>query len=192
MTASQPLAVLALASGSGTLVQSILDHAGDDYRVVGLIADRDCPAIERARRVGVPARVVELGGDRDEWNERLGAAIDEAGADLVVSAGFMRVIGPALVERLRGRLINTHPALLPSYPGAHAVRDALADGATVTGTTVHHVDAGVDTGAVIAQRVVPVEPGDDEATLHERIKKAERALIVEVIRAWPRPGRGEN
>src|SRR6185312_13708624 len=99
--------------------------------------------------------------------------------DMVVSAGFMKIVGPAVLDRFEGRLVNTHPALLPAFPGAHAVRDALAAGVPVTGATVHLVDAGVDTGPVLAQREVPVRSGDDEAALHERIKRVERELLVE-------------
>jgi phosphoribosylglycinamide formyltransferase-1 len=110
-------------------------------------------------------------------------AVTAFNPDLVVSAGFMRILGPAFLARFEGKTINTHPALLPAFPGAHAVRDALAAGATETGTTVHLVDAGVDTGPVLAQRKVQVNPDDDEATLHERIKVEERALLVEVINA---------
>ncbi|MBW8767186.1 MAG: phosphoribosylglycinamide formyltransferase, partial [Geodermatophilales bacterium] len=99
----------------------------------------------------------------------------------VVSAGFMKLVGPAVLGAFGGRLINTHPALLPAFPGAHAVRDALAAGATVTGATVHVVDEGLDTGPVLAQREVPVRPGDDEPTLHERIKEVERELLVQTV-----------
>ena len=99
----------------------------------------------------------------------------------MVSAGFMKIVGPAVLDAFGGRLINTHPALLPAFPGAHAVRDALAAGVTVTGATVHVVDAGVDTGPVLAQREVAVLPGDDEARLHERIKDVERELLVQTV-----------
>jgi phosphoribosylglycinamide formyltransferase-1 len=111
----------------------------------------------------------------------LAAEIGVHTPDLVVSAGFMKIVGPAVLDAFAGRLVNTHPALLPAFPGAHAVRDALAAGAPVTGATVHVVDAGVDTGPVLAQREVAVLPGDDEARLHERIKEAERELLVETV-----------
>jgi phosphoribosylglycinamide formyltransferase-1 len=124
---------------------------------------------------------VPLAGDRAAWDRALAAAVAEHAPDLVVSAGFMRIVGPAVLDRFEGRLLNTHPALLPAFPGAHAVRDALAAGVAVTGATVHLVDAGVDTGPVLARREVPVQPGDDEATLHERIKTEERALLVETV-----------
>jgi phosphoribosylglycinamide formyltransferase-1 len=124
---------------------------------------------------------VEEHADRAAWDRALATAIAEHEPDLVVSAGFMKIVGPAVLDAFGGRLINTHPALLPAFPGAHAVRDALAAGVSVTGSTVHLVDAGVDTGPVLAQREVPVEPGDDEARLHERIKIVERQLLVETV-----------
>ncbi len=169
-------------SGSGTLLQSILDNQGSGYRVGLVVADKDCPALERAERAGVPTATVPLGDDRGSWNAQLRDTVAAAGPDVVVSAGFMRILGSAFLERFEGRLINTHPALLPSFPGAHAVRDALAYGVKVTGTTVHYIDEGVDTGAIIAQKAVKVFDGETEEHLHERIKKEERALIVDVLR----------
>ncbi|AWB83658.1 phosphoribosylglycinamide formyltransferase [Corynebacterium liangguodongii] len=176
------VAVAVLVSGSGTLLQAILDHQDESYHVCLVAADSECPALERARRAGVRVAVVELGGDREEWDASLRDAVDSAAPDLVVSAGFMRIVGKAFLDTFEGRLINTHPALLPSFPGAHAVRDALAYGVKVTGTTVHYIDAGVDTGEIIAQAAVDVRPGETEAQLHERIKVRERALIVDVLR----------
>lgn len=135
--------------------------------------------------MGIPTQVVPLEdkspAGRESWNHRLVAAVGSP--DAVVSAGFMKVLGAPFLAAFEGRTINTHPALLPSFPGAHGVRDALAYGVKVTGSTVHFVDAGVDTGSIIAQRPVFVERGDDEASLHERIKVVERQLIVEVLRA---------
>jgi phosphoribosylglycinamide formyltransferase-1 len=119
--------------------------------------------------------------DRRAWDRALTAELAAFEPDLVVSAGFMKILGPAVLDAFGGRLINTHPALLPAFPGAHAVRDALAAGATVTGATVHVVDAGVDTGPVLAQREVTVLPGDDETRLHERIKDVERELLVQTV-----------
>lgn len=176
-----PLEIVVLVSGTGSLLQNILDHQDDSYRVVKVVADKECQGIERAAAAGIPTEVVALAEDREEWNHRLVAAVGSP--DAVVSAGFMRILGAAFLERFEGRTINTHPALLPAFPGAHAVRDALAYGVKVTGSTVHFVDAGVDTGRIIAQRPVMVERGDDEASLHERIKAVERKLIVEVLRA---------
>nr|WP_047260558.1 phosphoribosylglycinamide formyltransferase [Corynebacterium uterequi] len=180
--AGQPTRVVVLASGSGTLLQAILDHQDERYRVVSVIADVPCEALQRAERAGIPAHRVALGEDRGEWNRRLADTVAAAAPDLVVSAGFMKILGPAFLDRFEGVTINTHPALLPSFPGAHAVRDALAYGVKVTGSTVHFVDGGVDTGRIIAQEAVAVHGSDDEATLHERIKSVERRLIVEVLR----------
>ncbi|WP_018018045.1 phosphoribosylglycinamide formyltransferase [Corynebacterium capitovis] len=174
--------VAVLVSGSGTLLQSILDHQDENYRVVLVVADQVCPAVDRARRAGVPTRVVEMGEDRAEWNLRLRQVVEAGGPDVVVSAGFMRILGPEFLARFEGRLINTHPALLPAFPGAHAVRDALAYGVKVTGTTVHYIDLGIDSGEIIAQRAVDVRPGETEEHLHERIKQQERELIVDVLR----------
>ena len=176
-----PLEIVVLVSGTGSLLQNILDHQDDSYRVVKVVADKECQGIERAAAAGIPTEVVALTEDRGEWNHRLVAAVGSP--DAVVSAGCMRILGAPFLERFEGRTINTHPALLPAFPGAHAVRDALAYGVKVTGSTVHFVDAGVDTGRIIAQRPVMVERGDDEAGLHERIKVVERKLIVEVLRA---------
>lgn len=180
---TSPLDIVVLVSGSGTLLQSILDSQDDSYRVVQVIADVDCPALERAARAGVETEVVPLRGDRATWNVTLADAIDAASPDLIVSAGFMKILGAGVLDRFEGRIINTHPALLPAFPGAHAVRDALAYGVKVTGSTVHFIDAGVDTGVIIAQEAVTVTPEDTEDSLHERIKQVERQLIVSVLRA---------
>jgi phosphoribosylglycinamide formyltransferase 1 len=176
-----------LVSGSGTNLQALLDASAlPSYgaTVVAVGADRDgIEGLERAVRAGIPTFVhrVKDFDSREAWD----AAVTESCAsyypDLVVSAGFMKIVGPAVLDAFGGRLINTHPALLPAFPGAHAVRDALAAGATVTGATVHVVDAGVDTGPVLAQREVAVHPGDDEARLHERIKDVERELLVQTV-----------
>jgi phosphoribosylglycinamide formyltransferase-1 len=178
--------VVVLLSGAGSLCAALLDAAADPAypaQVVAVGADRDAAGLEHARRRGLPAFVCAVGehADRAAWDRALAAAIAEHEPDLVVSAGFMKIVGPAVLDAFGGRLINTHPALLPAFPGAHAVRDALAAGVTVTGSTVHLVDAGVDTGPVLAQREVPVEPGDDEASLHERIKIVERQLLVDTV-----------
>lgn len=178
MTDSSQTSVAVLVSGSGTLLQAILDHQGS-YRVDLVVADVECPALDRARKAGVRTQVVPLEGDRDEWNRRLAESVGDP--DIVVSAGFMKIVGEAFLARFEGRLINTHPALLPSFPGAHAVRDALAYGVKITGTTVHYIDAGVDTGEIIAQRAVDVRAGETEEELHERIKEVERALIVDTL-----------
>jgi formyltetrahydrofolate-dependent phosphoribosylglycinamide formyltransferase len=178
--------VVVLLSGAGSLCAALLeaaDDAGYPAQVVAVGADREAPGLEHARRRGLPVFTVRLRDfpDRAAWDVALADAIAAHGPDLVVSAGFMKIVGPAVLARYEGRLVNTHPALLPAFPGAHAVRDALAAGVDVTGSTVHLVDAGVDTGPVLARREVPVLPGDDEDRLHERIKAVERTLLVETV-----------
>ncbi|WP_245974952.1 phosphoribosylglycinamide formyltransferase [Corynebacterium alimapuense] len=177
------LNVVVLVSGSGTLLQSLLDQQDGSYRISRVIADVECVALERAEKAGVDTRIVALGDDRSAWNVMLADTISEADPDLIVSAGFMKILGSGVLDRFGGRIINTHPALLPSFPGAHAVRDALAAGVKVTGSTVHFIDSGVDTGPIIAQRALEVASEDTESTLHERIKTIERQLIVSVLRA---------
>ncbi len=187
MPPSAPARLVVLASGTGSLLNSLLDAAQGDYpaRVVAVGVDRGCRATEIAARAAVPAFAVRVGEHptREDWD----AAITEAAAahnpDLVVSAGFMRILGPQFLSRFNGRILNTHPALLPAFPGAHGVRDALAYGVKVTGCTVHLVDAGMDTGPILAQLPVEVRDGDNEETLHERIKVVERQLLVEVVAA---------
>ncbi len=178
--------VVVLLSGTGSLCAALLDATDDpDYPadVVAVGADRPAAGLEHAARRGIPTFISALGDnpDRAAWDRALAASIASFAPDLVVSAGFMKIVGPAVLGAFGGRLINTHPALLPAFPGAHAVRDALEAGATVTGSTVHVVDAGVDTGPVLAQRAVPVLPDDDEPRLHERIKAVERELLVETV-----------
>ncbi|NAS25613.1 phosphoribosylglycinamide formyltransferase [Herbidospora sp. NEAU-GS84] len=184
--------LVVLVSGSGTNLQALLDVAADPaYGATVVAVGADRPAIEglaRAERAGLPtfAERVSDHTSREAWDSALAEKIAEYKPDLVVSAGFMKILGPAVLSRFT--VVNTHPALLPAFPGAHAVRDALAYGVKVTGCTVHLVDAGVDTGPVIAQTAVPVEDGDDEATLHERIKVVERGLLVEVVGRMAREG----
>ncbi|RBY77825.1 phosphoribosylglycinamide formyltransferase [Geodermatophilus sp. TF02-6] len=178
--------VVVLLSGTGSLSAALLEATDDPTypaTVVAVGSDRDAPGLEHARRRGIPTFVRRLrdAADRAAWDRALVAAIAEHRPELVVSAGFLKIVGPAVLDAFGGRLVNTHPALLPAFPGAYAVRDALAAGVEVTGSTVHWVDAGVDTGPVIAQREVPVLPGDDEARLHERIKVVERELLVEAV-----------
>lgn len=181
--AAQPLSVVVLVSGSGTLLQSILDSQDERFAVKLVVADKQCAALERARVKGIDTRVVSMRADRGEWDIELAGAVAAGSPDVVVSAGFMKILGPAFLARFEGITINTHPAILPSFPGAHAVRDALAYGVKVTGSTVHYIDAGVDTGAIIAQEPVLVAVDDDEASLHEKIKAKERELIVSVLRS---------
>ena len=175
-----------LLSGTGSLCSALLAATDDPAypaEVVAVGADRPAEGLTHATGRGLPTFVCAVRDhpDRDTWDRALAAQIAAHHPDLVVSAGFMKIVGPAVLGAFGGRLINTHPALLPAFPGAHAVRDALAAGALVTGATVHVVDAGVDTGPVLAQREVPVLAGDDEASLHERIKAVERQLLVETV-----------
>ena len=174
---------MVLASGSGSLLQALAEsprETGADIVAVG--ADRpDAPALSRVP--DAPAFVVPVGAfaSRPAWDEALTAAVAEHQPDWVLSLGFMRLLGQSFLGRFGGRTVNSHPALLPAFPGAHAVRDALAYGVAVSGCTVHLVDAGVDSGPIIAQEAVPVLADDDEATLHERIKVVERRLVPEVV-----------
>ena len=182
---SAPARLVVLASGTGSLLQSLLDAAVGDYpaRVVAVGVDRSCPAEQIAAAAGIPSYRVAVGDypDRPAWDDAIADATARHAPDLIVSAGFMKILGPVFLARFPGRVVNTHPALLPAFPGAHAVPEALAYGVKVTGCTVHLVDAGVDTGPILAQRAVDVLDGDDEASLHERIKVVERRLLVEVL-----------
>jgi phosphoribosylglycinamide formyltransferase-1 len=184
---SAPARLVVLASGTGSLLKSLLDAAVDEYpgRVVAVGVDRDCPAADIAAAANLPTFTVRVGDydDRAAWDSAVTEATAAHQPDLVVSAGFMKILGPQFLSRFPGRVVNTHPALLPAFPGAHAVPNALAYGVRVTGTTVHLVDAGVDTGPILAQQAVPVLDDDDEQTLHERIKVAERRLLVDVLAA---------
>jgi phosphoribosylglycinamide formyltransferase 1 len=178
--------VAVLLSGTGSLCAALLAATDDPAypaEVVVVGSDRATEGLDHARRRGIPTFTCALREhpDRAAWDRALAEVLAEHRPDLVVSAGFMKLVGPAVLEAFGGRLINTHPALLPAFPGAHAVRDALAAGATVTGATVHLVDSGLDTGPVLAQREVAVRPDDDEARLHERIKEVERELLVETV-----------
>jgi phosphoribosylglycinamide formyltransferase-1 len=180
-----PARLVVLASGTGSLLASLLRTARGDYpgRVVAVGVDRGCPAVDIATAAAVPVFCVRLSDhpDRDVWDSAITEATAAYQPDLIISAGFMKILGPQFLSRFMGRVINTHPALLPAFPGAHAVPAALEYGVKVTGATVHLVDAGTDTGPVLAQEVVPVLDDDDEASLHERIKVVERRLLAEVI-----------
>ncbi|WP_433873836.1 phosphoribosylglycinamide formyltransferase [Saccharopolyspora sp. CA-218241] len=186
-TTSRPARVVVLVSGSGTLLQSLLDAtAAPDHpvRIVAVGADR--PGIEglaRAERVGLPTFVerVRDHASREEWDRALTEACAEHEPDLVVSAGFMKLVGTDFLTRFAGRYLNSHPALLPSFPGMHGVRDALEHGVRITGCTLFVVDDGVDTGPILAQEAVEVRPDDDEASLHERVKAVERRLLVDTL-----------
>lgn len=182
-----PARLVVLASGTGSLLSALLDEATGDYpgRVVAVGVDRDCPAVDIAASASVPTFTVRLGDypDRQAWDTAITEATAVHRPDLVVSAGFMKILGREFLSRFTGRVVNTHPALLPAFPGVNAVPASLEYGVKVTGCTVHLVDAGPDTGPILAQQAVPVLDGDDEASLHERIKVVERRLLVDVLAA---------
>lgn len=186
--------LVVLVSGSGSNLQALLDAAADETfgaRVVAVGADRDGIAgLARAQEAGVPTfvRRVKDFPDRESWDRALAAECAGFEPDLVVLAGFMKLVGPEFLREFGGRLINTHPALLPSFPGMHAVREALDHAVKLTGCTIFLVDAGTDTGPVVAQAAVPVRDDDDETVLHERIKVAERSLLVETVGRMVREG----
>lgn len=198
--ASRPARLVVLVSGSGTNLQALLDAIDADgqeaygARIVAVGADRDgIVGLERAERAGIPTYVCRVRdhATRDAWDRALTEATAAYEPDLVVSAGFMKIVGKEFLARFGGRVVNTHPALLPSFPGTQGVRDALAYGVKVTGCTVHFVDDGVDTGPIIAQGVVDVLDEDDAdggAALHERIKEVERRLLVDVVGRLSRDG----
>ena len=189
---SVPARMVVLASGTGSLLESLLAAAVGDYpaRVVAVGTDRDCRAVQIAEAAGLPAFTVAMGDypNRAAWDLALTEATAAHSPDLVVSAGFMKILGSHFLSRFLGRTVNSHPALLPAFPGAHAVPDALAYGVKVTGCTVHLVDAGTDTGPVLAQEPVAVLDDDDQDTLHERIKTVERKLLVDVLAAFATGG----
>ena len=174
-------------SGTGSNLRAILEAiekgALAGVKVAAVIADVDAPGLSFARDRGIPAHVVPLAdySTREDWNRALVDCNAHYAPDLVVLAGFMRLLGAPMLEAFRGRIINTHPALLPAFPGAHGVRDALNYGVKVTGATVIDVDEGVDTGAIIDQRALTIRPGESEEELHERIKVIEREMLVDVI-----------
>ena len=184
---STPSRLVVLASGAGSLLSSLLLAAVGDYpaRVVAVGADRDCLATEIAAAASLPTFTVRLGDypTRDAWDAAITAATDAHSPDLIVSAGFMKILGQKYLSRYCGRILNTHPTLLPAFPGAQGVAEALAYGVKITGCTVHLVDAGMDTGPILAQQSVAVLDGDTEETLHERIKVTERQLLVDVVAA---------
>jgi formyltetrahydrofolate-dependent phosphoribosylglycinamide formyltransferase len=186
--------LVVLVSGTGSNLQALLNAtASEDFgaQVVAVGADRDGIAgLDRARAAGIPTfvRRVKDFPDRAAWDEALAADCAQFAPDLIVSAGFMKLLGPAFLDKLGDRIINTHPALLPSFPGMHAARDALAHGVKVTGCTIFLVDEGTDTGPVVAQAAVPVHDDDDETALHERIKETERSLLVQTVGRMAREG----
>lgn len=174
--------IVVLASGSGTLFQALIDSQEKHHgTLVGLVTDVKCQAVDRAVTHNIPVQVVELNNDRLAWDRELTETLTLLNPDLIVSAGFMRIIGQTVLGKFEGKIINVHPALLPNFPGAHAVADALAAGVSETGCTIHFVDQGVDTGEIIKQQTVAVLPTDTEQELHERIKQVERELLVDVV-----------
>lgn len=184
------LPVAVLVSGSGSNLQALLDASESDpdfgARIVVVIADRSgIGGLERATRAGVPTEVVRWGdfNDRESFSVALCDTAERYGAEALILAGFMRVLSPVAMDRYPNRIVNIHPALLPAFPGAHAVPEALALGVKVSGVTVHFVDDEVDHGPIIAQRAVPVQDGDTEETLHARIQIEEHALFPQVVKA---------
>ncbi len=180
------LSVVVLISGSGSNLRALLEATEDPrmpIRILAVGSDNAASGLEHAELFGIPTFVVSPGAfaSREEWAKMLLENIKFWNPDLVVLAGFMRILPPEFVAALKPNLINTHPSLLPKYPGAHAVRDAIADGAAVTGVTIHVVDEGVDTGPHIAQAEVAVLPDETEHELHERIKVVERELLVKTV-----------
>ena len=183
-----PLRLVVLVSGSGTLLQALLDAQAAGALAAEVVAagsDRpDAYGLVRAEQAGVPTFVhpPAKGADRAAWNAGLAELVARFDPDLVVSAGFMKLVGPAFLSRFA--MVNTHPALLPSFPGMHGVADALAHGVKVTGATLFAVDEGVDTGRILAQEAVRVLPDDTEETLHERIKVVERRILVDFVNEY--------
>ena len=180
------LSVVVLISGTGSNLLALLkaaDHPLYPVRVLAVGSDRAAEGLAHADLYGVPSFVVEPSRfpDTQTWSKKLQENIEHFDPDLIVLAGFMRILPPSFIERFSPKIINTHPSLLPMFPGAHAVRDALATGARETGVTIHVVDKGVDTGPIIAQKTVTVMPADDESSLHERIKIEERKLLVDTV-----------
>lgn len=179
--------IVVLISGSGTNMEAIAEAcAGGDIpgEIVAVVADRDCLGLRAAEKRDIPTATIEPRdfGSRDEWSDKLREAVAGSEPDLVVSAGFMRILGPSFVDAFKGKLINLHPSLLPAFPGAQGPRDALAHGAKVTGTTVHFIDHEVDHGPIILQEAVRIEQNDTEDSLHERIKNVEHRLLPHACR----------
>ena len=180
------LSIVVLISGSGSNLRALLEACDNPLypaKILAVGADNAAAGLAHAEQFGVPTFVVEPGlfDSRDQWSQMLLENVRYHNPDLVILAGFMKVLPESFVAALSPNLINLHPSLLPAFPGAHAVRDALAAGASTTGATVHIVDAGVDTGPVLAQREVAIAAGISESELHEQIKVVERSLIVDVV-----------
>ena len=180
------LSVVVLISGGGSNLRALLEASQDaefPARVIAIGADRDATGFEHAEQFGIPTFSVALSNfdDREQWGDEVLAQIQAWNPDLVVLSGFMKLLPPRVISALSPRLINTHPAYLPEFPGAHGVRDAIDAGVTETGASVIVVDNGVDTGPIVSQERIPVHPGDTEASLHERIKPVERRLLIQAI-----------
>src|SRR5688572_11874480 len=181
--------IVVLVSGTGSNLQSVIDavKSGElDVEIAAVGADREGTyGVERSSEAGLETFVVNFNSfpTRDEWDAALTARVASYAPDVVVSSGFMRIVSADFIAAFNGKYLNTHPALLPAFPGAHGVRDAMAYGVKITGCTVHWADAGVDTGPIIAQEAVAVEDGDTEEALHERIKVVERRLLVSTLAA---------
>lgn len=179
--------IVVLVSGTGSNLQAVIDavKAGElDVDIAAVGADREGTyGVQRSADAGLETFVVNFNSfdTRAEWDEALTAKVASYQPDVVVSSGFMRIVSPEFIEAFHGKYLNTHPALLPAFPGAHGVRDAMAYGVKVTGCTVHWADAGVDTGPIIAQEAVAILPEDDQDSLHERIKVVERRLLVQTL-----------
>jgi phosphoribosylglycinamide formyltransferase 1 len=187
--------LVVLISGSGTLLQALIDACADPAygaKIVAVGSDRaGIEGLERAARANIPTFIEPLQDHplRAEWDRALTADVASYEPDLVISAGFMKLVGPEFLARFEGRMINTHPTLLPSFPGVHGPRDALAYGVKITGATVFLVDAGIDSGVILDQRAVPVADDDTVESLHERIKAAEREMLITIThqlatRSW--------
>lgn len=180
------LSLVVLISGGGSNLRALLEASEDaefPARVVAIGADRDADGFAHAEEFGIPTFSVALSNypDREAWGDALLEQIEVWAPDLVILSGFMKLLPPRVVEALSPRLVNTHPAFLPEFPGAHAVRDAIHAGVSETGASVIVVDNGVDSGPIISQRRIPVHAGDTEGTLHERIKPVERELLIQAV-----------
>jgi len=184
MAASMGGRVAVLVSGSGTNLQALLDDPAIRPHIVLVLSDRPAVrALERAGDAAIEALVIEPTGDRAALSVDVADALTERGIDVIVSAGYMRILGPPVVDRWRERWLNVHPALLPAFPGIRAVADALDAGVKVTGVTVHLVDDGVDTGPIVMQEAIVIQPDDDWDSLEERVHEVEHRLLVRAVRA---------